>query len=109
MRLLDTNFVWLGLTRAKLFGSLDGDRNSKMFCIKGGFNSFTVLKISIQRVLWRAISIVHLFDFKSKSLYCGSKGACYMHAGIEMHFNVTVICCSDLISTVLCEEGGLCL
>ena len=33
--------------------------------MKGGFNSFTVLKISIQRILWRAISIVHLLTSKA--------------------------------------------
>ena len=26
----------------------------------------------------------------------GSKRVCYLHANIDMHFNVTVICCSDL-------------
>ena len=31
-----------------------------MFCMKGGFNCFTVLKISMPRNLWRATSIVHL-------------------------------------------------
>ena len=32
------------------------------------FNCFTVLNISMQRILWRAISIVHLSDLRHNSL-----------------------------------------
>ena len=68
IRLLDPKAVsW-----AKSFGFRKEEHEVhtwKIFCINGGLNLLTVLKMLMQKGLLAEKSVVHLSDFESKSLY----------------------------------------